>query len=32
MAGGQGRKLLRKIKYEALCDYRARNGKNGRRR
>jgi hypothetical protein len=31
MAGGQGRKLLTKIKYDALRDYRARNGWDDRR-
>ena len=26
MAGGEGRKLLQKMKYDALCDYRRHNG------
>jgi hypothetical protein len=31
MAGGKGRQLLQKIKYEALREYRAKNGWNDRR-
>jgi hypothetical protein len=31
MAGGEGRQLLQQIKYEALRDYRRKNGWHGRR-
>jgi hypothetical protein len=31
MAGGQGSKLLRRIKYEALSEYRFKNGWDDRR-
>lgn len=31
MAGGEGRELLRRIKYEALREYRRKNGWSNRR-
>jgi hypothetical protein len=31
MAGGEGRELLRRIKYEALHEYRIKNGRGDRR-
>jgi hypothetical protein len=31
MAGGEGRELSRRIKYEALREYRIKNGRDDRR-
>ena len=31
MAGGEGRELLKRIKYEALREYRIKNGRGDRR-